>query len=448
MNDKEELTQIVETVQKDMGQFELLYSHIINKVYYWCYNIVNDKTLAEDLAQESMIRIYEKLNMLDNAEAFHSWMYVVVRNICYTHMRLNKHGNVQFLRSDEFDEEFENTIKEERATNIPDEAYNLKEIKQLIISFIENLPLKQKEVIMLFYIEEFNTAEIADMLNYNISTVKTRLYYGRKNLEKQLNAYQTKNDTQLYSDITLPLLLGEALKEHSLMIGSEVKLPYNAKLYKANKLSKASNILNKYGSPFINYVVTFSISVTLLSTIPSVTNNMELAMSSNLKSHLSLATKTEGNPYIKSITYSTFPTRDNTIIVFNLKKDVSKEKIKIWNDSEKVAFTKDEKKITVLATSNGKYSISIYDYESSFDVKMIDEYAPEIVGVINEGEYLQLIVHDELSQINYDKSYVKFKEKKYYITKDNKVVGRFKGDMTIYLFNDLNQYGYYEYNLE
>ncbi|MFV0393715.1 MAG: RNA polymerase sigma factor, partial [Coprobacillaceae bacterium] len=75
MDKKEKLTQIVRIVQDDMSQFELLYSHISTKVYYWCYTVVTNESIAKDLVQESMIKIYEKLHTLDNPDAFYSWMY-------------------------------------------------------------------------------------------------------------------------------------------------------------------------------------------------------------------------------------------------------------------------------------------------------------------------------------------------------------------------------------
>lgn len=92
MDQKEELIQIVRLVQKDMGKFALLYTKVINKVYYWCYCVVNDEVTAKNIAQECMVNIYQKLHTLDNAEMFCSWMYRLVSNSCYVYLQ-NQRSN-------------------------------------------------------------------------------------------------------------------------------------------------------------------------------------------------------------------------------------------------------------------------------------------------------------------------------------------------------------------
>lgn len=453
MDKKEELTQIVKTVQNDMEQFELLYSHIINKVYYWCYNVVNDETLAKDLAQECLIRIYQKLHTLDNAKAFHSWMYILVRNVCYNYVRLNKKVETQFLHSDSYAEGFENIIEEERVGNLPEEAYDLKETKQLIVSFVEELPRKQKEIIMLYYLEEFSTVEIANMLDCSVGTVKANLHYGRKNLEDQINSYQSKNSIKLYASVLIPLL-GVLLQAHQDELCSKQDLSYDEKTFKTNssKLSNAKNIthVNKL------YIVGFTVvlSVILVAVIlTQIIKDDDISFTQGTTHHQSLDSdeelmeKVKRNPYIESITYYTFPTRESTPVEIYLKKDISKNKIKILFDEEEVSFSKDDRKIMLSATKNGEYSIYINNNKLSFRINTIDAYAPEVVGIQNEGNYIQLVVNDELSRVNYEKSYIEFKGEKYQIT-NNKATGTFEGNVVVYIFNDLDQYMRYEFNLK
>lgn len=459
MDKKEELTQLVEMVQKDMEKFELLYSHIINKVYYWCYSVVNNEALAKDLAQESMIRIHRNLHKLKKAETFNSWMYILVRNVCYNHMRLNKNKNVQFLDFDEYSEEFENIIEDERVGNTPQESYNTKEMRQLIVGFVDELPRKQKEVIMLFYLEEFSTVEIAKMLNTKAGTVRSCLRAGRVNLEKKMIDYQEKNNIKLYSVTLLPLL-GEILREHRAEIGQNCGLAYEKNLFKVGKVSKFTK-LTQATSTMSTTTITI-ISVTLaISLIATVTLISQMVGNSEGEgkggthfSHLletdeqEIIEKLENHPYIESITYSTFPTRNSTSVIINLEKDVDEESIKILFEDENVSFIKDNHEIIVIVIQNGEYSIAIKNHIFEFDITTIDEYAPEIVEIQNHKSHLQLIVNDEKSQINYEKSYVVFNGERFSISRDNKVIGNFSGDIVIYIYNDLNQYGYYEIHLE
>jgi RNA polymerase sigma factor (sigma-70 family) len=134
--DKIERTQIVKEVQKDIGQFELLYSQIVNKVYYWCYTVIGNETEAKDAAQEAMIRIYKKIHTLKTPETFSSWMYILVRNVCYRYLEANRRQDKLYLDSNDFIENFELNVVDDRRDSIPNRAYDLKETKQLIVLFL------------------------------------------------------------------------------------------------------------------------------------------------------------------------------------------------------------------------------------------------------------------------------------------------------------------------
>jgi len=438
---KVELTQIIETVQNDMEQFEMLYPHIVNKVYYWCYSIINDESVAKDLTQESMIRIYQKLHTLDDAEAFYSWTYVLVRNICYSYLRKNKKADTSFIVLEEYYEDFENTIKEGKIENLPEEAYNLKETKRLIVSFVEALPRKQKEVIMLFYLEEFTTQEIAEMLNYNIGTVRTCLHYGRKNLAKQIDEYQEKNNIRLYSIILLPLL-GSILQEYSEEISDNQNLSYDKRSFKTRKLSKSLYFKDIMAISVISITVVITV-VTIVVLFMQLRNNIVDSASTS-----DLYDKLDENPYVESITYYTFPTRDSTPVLINLKKDVSEKTIEILFGNQEIPFDIKDKVITVIAIQNGEYTMTIDGKKTTFLVDTINQYAPEVTGIRKHENYLQLYINDELEQINYQKSYLLYENKKYQMTSDNQVKGSFKGNIVVYIFNDLDQYRYYEFYLK
>jgi len=452
MEGKRELTQIVKTVQNDMEQFEVLYSHIVNKVNYWCYSIVNDETLAKDLTQEAMIRIYQKLHTLNNVETFNSWMYVLVRNICYSHLHLNKKADISFIESEEYFADFADTIEEAKIENLPEEAYNLKETKQLIVSFVEALPRKQKEVIVLYYLEEFTTQEIAEMLNCNIVTVRSNLRNGRNNLEKLITEYQEKNNTKLYSTILLPLL-GALLQKRSEELGDKQDFEFSANNYNKKSLfSYLKNALhiNIFSAGSVTMVVLVIIMVVLLvqSKNNSIAGGAELINIKSLVTDLEMLKKAESSFYVESITYPTFPTRNSASVLINLKKDLSEQTIEILFGNQEIPFDIKDKVISVTAKQNGEYTITINGKKTTFLVNTINQYAPEVTGIREYENYLQLYVNDELEQINYQKSFLLYENKKYQITSDNQVLGSFKGNIVVYIFNDLDQYIYYEFYLK
>lgn len=440
MDKKEELTQIVKTVQRDIGQFELLYSHIINKVYFWCFTIIGNEADARDATQEAMIRIYNKLHTLNNAETFNSWMYRLVRNSCINILTNRKKLEIEYGKTDDYEDIIEANVKEERKDNLPAEALDLKETKKLVTAFVDNLPKRQKEVITLYYLEEFKIDEIAKILDYNPGSVKSRLHTGRKNLEKQIVNYQKKNNVKLYTVAILPLL-GLILEEYREEICNKQDLGFDNNLYKVSKLSrltKLANIISSHIVTVVSIVVVASIIgvLVLFATTnenKQPTNNigMNEFLNQNLKDYFNFKT----NPYIKAIDYLKFPTRSSVEISIKLKKDISDKDIKILFDSKQMNFRKEGNNLIVQIRENGNYTIEIKDTSVTFEVDVIDSYAPELVEGFNERDYLLLVVNDELSQIDYKKSFVEYDGKEYEIPENLKVPGQFDGLVKVTLFN-------------
>jgi RNA polymerase sigma-70 factor (ECF subfamily) len=440
MDKKEELTQIVKTVQRDIGQFELLYSRIINKVYFWCFTIIGNEADARDATQEAMIRIYNKLHTLNNAETFNSWMYRLVRNSCINILTNRKKLEIEYGKTDDYEDIIEANVKEERKDNLPAEALDLKETKKLVTAFVDNLPKRQKEVITLYYLEEFKIDEIAKILDYNPGSVKSRLHTGRKNLEKQIVNYQKKNNVKLYTVAILPLL-GLILEEYREEICNKQDLGLDSNLYKVSKLSRLTKLANIISSHIVT-IVTVAVVASIIGVLvlfattnesKQPTNNigMNEFLNQNLKDYFNFKT----NPYIKEIDYLKFPTRSSVEISIKLKKDISDKDIKILFNSEEMSFRKEGNNLIVQIRENGNYTIEIKDTSITFEVDVIDPYASELVEAFNEKDYLLLVVNDELSQIDYEKSFVEYDGKEYTIPENLKVPGQFDGLVKVTFFN-------------
>lgn len=445
--DKVELTQIVKEVQKDIGQFELLYSQIINKVYFWCYTIVPNETIAKDMTQEAIIRIYTKIREVKKPQYFTSWMYRVVRNTCITYLRNNKKYESEFLYNDGYNEDFEINIVEERKDNLPQDAFDLKETKNLVINFIDNLPKKQKEVITLYYLEEFKVEEIASILDYNAGSVKSRLHAGRKNLEQQISEYQKKNNVKLYTTALLPLL-GLILNEYRNDVCSKQDLAYNKNIYPTNHLSMLGRLANILSSKLV--IATLSVLIVATATIVYLANSdstLNQDKENFIAHNINLEEEIKKNPYIESISYVSFPTRTSRDNAIKLENDINVD-IKILFDNKEVPYIRDKKDITILAMKNGDYTIVADDTTISFNIELIQEYAPEVISIDNYGSYIKLNINDEMSLINYDNSYMNYQGIQYKIDKSLRIEGEFQGEVEVIIFNKEGLHIGYDFELK
>lgn len=446
MIEKEKLTQIVKEVQRDIGQFELLYSQIINRVYFWCYTVIGNETDAKDATQDAMIRIYQNIHLLKNPEMFSSWMYRLVRNNCLNYIRLHKKKEVEFPNNDNYKEEFYINIKDERQDNMPHVAYDLNETKQLITGFIDKLPIRQKEVITLYYLEEMKIDEIVDVLGYKIGSVKSSLHAGRKKLELQIQEYQDKNNVKLYSLALLPLL-GLLMKEYEDEICSKQDLSFDENTYKQIKASKFSRFMNLISNNLLlvtGVILVVIVSVILLFILQPQESTIvgDKGTDSIVIDDIEMFNKANSNPYIETITYRTFPTRSNLDVVIKLKEDVDESDIEISLDDDNLHFEKINDEVIIQVNANGKYEIVINNKKISFEINNIDQYAPELVEVYNYGSYIKINIEDENEQINYDLSYVEYNSKQYKIN-DLKVQGTFEGEIAVSIYTKDNCYRKY-----
>lgn len=476
MGRSEELTEIVIKVLKDKNQFELLYSKISNKVYFWCYTIIGNESDAKDAAQEAIIKIYNNIDELKSPGAFSSWMYRLVRNSCINYLGKHKKENSRLGDSEDYKESIENTLKDARIEHQPNQLYNLKETNSVIKELIDNLPRRQREVITLYYLEEYSINEIAEILDYNTGSIRSRLHSARKNLQSQINDYQIKNNVKLYSSAAIPTL-SVLIKEYQDDICSKQNVQYNQNTYantsSAGSVSGGASTTTVTSTGAAAGVSTVTIGgLTIVTTkliilivtivcvcaaavivdtisntsidLENVNNNTSIGFPKIKEENLYKDLKE--HPYIEDISYLVFPMRQSVDVKIELKDDIEEKDIEISFNNQAIFFEKKENIIYIQATQNGVYKIVIKKQDLSFKINNIDKYAPELVEVFNENGCLEFNINDELSQIDYNKSFIKYQGETYAFPKSLKIKGEFIGAIRVVLY--CNDDSWIEYSLD
>ncbi|MFV0393698.1 MAG: RNA polymerase sigma factor [Coprobacillaceae bacterium] len=441
--DSFELTQVVEEVQGDISKFDILHPLIIDKVYYWSYTIVGNEADAVDASQEAIIRIYNKIHTLKEPQYFNSWMYRVVKNSCYTFLRKRRRHEEEFIDSDDFNEGFESKVIEERRNALPKEAYELNAVKEIVAGFVDNLPRRQREIIILYYFEELKINEVANVLECSPSSVTSRLYAGRKNLEKQIFEYEEKHDTKLYNASILPIL-GFILKNQKEQLCSKQNFKFNNNFHKIYRWNTFKNFLLSNPMTIIMSVICIGLASIIIFSIDS--NDSNDSNFNNLITDKLSYLDVKGYQYIESIDYNQNLTREKIEITITLKHDIEDNEIQCLYNNKQLQFIKSEHKIVFYAYQNGQYEIRVKNEEFNFEINNIDTYALELIGVYNNKNHLQLIVNDENNTMDYLNSYITYNKKKYNITSDLTINGIFSGKVEIVLFD--NQGRFIRYNLD
>lgn len=156
----------------------ILYKSYVNQVLRTAFLLCKNKELAEDITQETFIRVFSKINTFKNGKnSFNSWLYSVTLNVSRNIFRKQKW--LSFFSSIDDHEDM-------KSSTILEEDYEKIEREELLLETINNLTYKLKEVIILKYYNDFSQEEIASILDIPVGTVKSRINSALKKIKKNI----------------------------------------------------------------------------------------------------------------------------------------------------------------------------------------------------------------------------------------------------------------------
>ena len=177
-------------VDGDKSAMQMLVNRHRNKVYTYIYLTVKNQQLAEDIFQDTFIKVIKSLllNKYQDNGKFVSWVVRIAHNLVIDHFRHLKQLNV--VSTDKYESDMLNR-KDLVDGNVEDGmVYNqvMVEVRHLV----NFLPDDQREVVMMRYYSDMSFKEIADQTNVSINTALGRMRYALINLrriikEKELN---------------------------------------------------------------------------------------------------------------------------------------------------------------------------------------------------------------------------------------------------------------------
>jgi RNA polymerase sigma-70 factor, ECF subfamily len=171
----------------DLDALSALLTRYQNRLYRYLLRLVREPAEAEDLFQQTWLRVAEKIRQYDPRRNFEAWLFTLARNLAIDHLRR--------IRPESLDQPAADTAGESAAARLPSrerpaiEGILARERTGRLGAALEMLPMVQREVLTLRFEEEMKLEEIAGVLDAPLSTVKTRL---RRALEQLRETLETQ----------------------------------------------------------------------------------------------------------------------------------------------------------------------------------------------------------------------------------------------------------------
>lgn len=172
----EERRLIIGSMERDEEAFEKLILSYEGKIYNMCFYLLKNKEDAMDASQEVCIKIYKSIDKFKGESKFSTWIYRITYNTCIDFIKKRKNE----LSYDEVIDT--DTHRDDRIEDIIESKELKYEIKRCIMKLSEDF----RTIVIFRDIEGLSYQEIAEILNIEVGTVKSRLNRAREALRNEL----------------------------------------------------------------------------------------------------------------------------------------------------------------------------------------------------------------------------------------------------------------------
>ncbi len=165
--------------------FERFVDHFRSKVFHYSWLMCGRPEDAEEVAQETLLKVFENFDQLREPERVRAWVFRIAKNACLMQRRKSVFAPAHELSLDELPP----TAEVPDIAELPDRELLRSELRNVLDRIITELPQSYRAVVLLRDVEELSTEETAQILDLSADVVKTRLHRGRLAMRQKLDCY-------------------------------------------------------------------------------------------------------------------------------------------------------------------------------------------------------------------------------------------------------------------
>ena len=179
--------------QGDLTAYDELVRRYQERLYSTIYHMTSNHEDAHDLAQEAFIKAYRSLSSFKGDSSFFTWVYRIAVNKTLNFLKYRKRRAHMSLNDFDLNAEHDPDLVNLISENTPRRDLHLCELQQSLNAAMQKLSHSHRLVVTLHDVQGLSHQEIGMILDCNIGTVRSRLFYARQQLQAHLAVYMEKS---------------------------------------------------------------------------------------------------------------------------------------------------------------------------------------------------------------------------------------------------------------
>ena len=172
--------QLVDLFREGHRQtFRVIVDRYRQELFHFLVRFVGNRSTAEDVFQETFLKVYQSIDMVDTSRRFKPWLFTIAANKARDHLRRSdqrRFPQISGPRSGNDDQPMEIFDLMGADLPLPEEQIEREETQQRVKEAVDQLPDHLREILLLAYFQRFSYKQIAQILAIPLGTVKSRLH--------------------------------------------------------------------------------------------------------------------------------------------------------------------------------------------------------------------------------------------------------------------------------
>jgi RNA polymerase sigma factor RpoE len=173
----------------DLQAYDELVRRYQERIYSTVYHMTANHEDANDLAQEAFIKAYQSIKSFKGGSSFYTWVYRIAINKTINFLKQRRNKTQMSLDDLDFNAEHDPDLVALISERTPRREISLAELQEKLNAAMQKLSEPHRLVVVLHDVQGLSHDEIAEMMDCNVGTVRSRLFYARQQLQAHLADY-------------------------------------------------------------------------------------------------------------------------------------------------------------------------------------------------------------------------------------------------------------------